>query len=107
MYVRSSNNNEITQNQMCNNSRYGVYISYGTSNRIWNNTFIDNNGAGSSHNPAHLQAYDAGTGNYWNSSSYGNYWSDWTTPDTDHNGIVDAPYVLGGGSDARDEYPLI
>ncbi len=29
----------------------------------------------------------------------GNYWSDWTAPDANHDGIVDYPYVLRGGQD--------
>jgi hypothetical protein len=47
--------------------------------------------------------------------SGGNYWSDWTTPDAKSgpnqdqlgsDGIVDFPYLLDGGSGARDYYPL-
>jgi len=97
----------LIRNQICNNSQYGMRLSSGFDNRIWNNTFIGNNGAGSSYNPANIQSYDDGTNNLWNSSCYGNYWSDWTTPDNiEPWGIVDDPYVVAGTSGARDEYPL-
>jgi parallel beta-helix repeat protein len=29
----------------------------------------------------------------------GNYWSDWTSPDANHDGFVDNPYVFVGGTD--------
>ena len=78
-----------------------------SSNIVFNNTFIGNNGAGSTYNSSHVQACDDGTNNWWNSTDgYGNYWSDWTSPDVDMNGIVDVPYVLDGGSGAKDYYPL-
>ena len=111
IYLSSSNSNEMTNNHLYKNSQYGVFINSGSDNRIWNNTFTGNNGAGSSRNPSHLQAYDAGTSNHWNSSGaphgYGNYWSDWTLPDNNHDGIVDNPYALGGASGASDKYPLM
>ena len=108
-----SSNNTIIWNQLYNNIICGIYAysdfiittpcSY---NLIWNNTFYHNNGAGDSYDPSHIQAYDDGTNNWWNSSSgYGNYWSDWTTPDGDMNGIVDNPYNIDGSAGAKDFYP--
>jgi len=96
---------------LCNNSNYGMVLQPGFNNCIWNNTFIGNNGAGSIRDPAHLQAYDDGTNNWWNTSGsphgYGNYWSDLTTPDTTPaNGIVDSPYAIDGSAGAKDYYPL-
>jgi len=32
----------------------------------------------------------------WNSTTGGNYWQDWLTPDADSDGIVDDPYRLDG-----------
>jgi parallel beta-helix repeat protein len=29
----------------------------------------------------------------------GNYWSDWTSPDNNHDGFVDNPYIFTGGQD--------
>ena len=107
----SSDNNEISLNLICNNAGYGVNISSGSNNRIWNNTFTDSNGAGTTYDPTHVQAYDDGTNNWWNTSGtphgYGNYWSDLTTPDANGDGIVDDPfdYIIAGGAGAKDYYP--
>jgi parallel beta-helix repeat protein len=105
----SSNNNEISGNLVYNNVGYGVNISSGSSNnRIWNNSFIGNNGATSTYDVSHAQANDDGTSNWWNGTDgYGNYWSDWTTPDAVPPwGIVDNPYLLDGSAGAKDNYPL-
>jgi len=68
---------------------------------IWNNTFIGNNGAGETYDPGHIQAFGYG---WWNSTDgYGNWWSDLTKPDANHDGIVDWSYNLTSG--AKDYYP--
>ncbi len=68
-------------------------------NLIYDNNFLDNNGDG-------VQATDNGTDNRWNTSTGGNYWSDWMTPDDNGNGIVDEPYELDGDAGASDLLPL-
>jgi len=105
--LNGSSSNEIIWNQICNNTRYGIGVWGSSNNEIWNNTFIDNNGAGSIYDPSHIQAYDDVTGNWWNSTDgYGNYWSDWTTPDNVPPwGIVDNTYNISGGAGAKDYYP--
>jgi parallel beta-helix repeat protein len=104
----SSNDNAIQMNRIENNSGYGIYLYSGSNNRIWNNTFYHNNGAGDTYDSAHIQAYDDGSGNPWNGANgYGNYWSDWTTPDfVPRYGIVDVPYDIAGSAGAQDHYPL-
>jgi hypothetical protein len=80
-----------------------------SSNKIYHNNIIDCN-SGST------QASDGGTLNVWHNDypGGGNYWSDWTTPDTQSgpnqdqtssDGIVDNPYSIDGGSE--DSYPLV
>jgi parallel beta-helix repeat protein len=102
------NDNSIIGNLFENNSDYGIWIQYGSYNLLRNNSFIRNHGANSSYYPAHVQAYDDGTNNYWSSSGYGNYWSDWTTPDiVAPFGIVDNPYNISGSAGAKDYYPLV
>jgi prefoldin subunit 5 len=83
----------------------GLNLSSSSSNTLYGNQLANNNGASSVYSASHIQAYDDGTNN-WNSSSYGNYWSDWTSPDTNGDGIVDSPYAIVGGSNV-DAYPLI
>jgi len=103
----SSNNNTYISNIFSQNAKYAINLIHSLGNRIWNNTYICNNGAGDAHDWAHVQAYDDKTGNFWNSSDgYGNYWYDWTLPDYDMDGIVDSPYLLDGGAGAKDYYPL-
>ena len=110
IYLYSSSNNVLSRNQFCNNVAHGGYIDSGSNNVIWNNAFIGNNGAGSIYDPSHIQAYDDGMNNWWNTSGsphgYGNYWGDLTTPDNNVDGIVDWSYNLTGSAGAKDYYPL-
>ncbi|MBI5870411.1 MAG: right-handed parallel beta-helix repeat-containing protein [Actinobacteria bacterium] len=87
-----SNGNIVKWNDIRNNFIYGLTIDSSDNNEIYNNNFIDNA----------TQATCSGTGNIFNriAPTGGNYWSNWTTPDTDHNGFVDSPFTLSGGSDS-------
>jgi parallel beta-helix repeat protein len=74
---------------------------------VWGNSFLFNNGATTVYQSGRYQAQDASSFNNWTSQSEGkgNYWSDWTSPDTDSDNIVDIPYTLLGG--VLDEKPLV
>jgi parallel beta-helix repeat protein len=107
LLLYSSSGNSLTNNTCSYNAQYGVkLVSSSNDNRIWNNTFDHNNGAGDTYDLSHVQAYDGGSGNLWNSSGsphgYGNYWSDWIRPDANGDLIVDSPYVIGS---SHDYYP--
>lgn len=111
----STSGNVILGNQLHDNTQYGVIIDWSfmgslpSLNMISNNAFDGNNGANGIFNELHVQACDNGMNNSWNSTDgFGNYWGDWTTPDTNHDGIVDAPYIIDGYgfSSAKDYYPL-
>ncbi|MGA1822600.1 MAG: putative Ig domain-containing protein [Thermoplasmatota archaeon] len=93
---KDSTDISIVGNWIEGSSRYAIHMhdtggsppaSYG--NLIYYNNFIDNGRDG-------IQAYDVSGQNRWNSSDHGNYWSDWTSPDTDSDGIVDTPYSTAG-----------
>jgi len=105
--IRNSSGNVMLRNQLCDNLQYGMHIyDASSSNIVFNNTFIGNNGAGSVYDAGHVQAYDDGANNWWNSTSgYGNWWGDWTFTDGDMDGIVDSPYEIDGYAGARDCYP--
>lgn len=99
--------NRLYQNEMIDNANLGVFTLGSIDNVIWNNTFIGNNGATSVYDASHIQADEVGSGNWWNSSDgYGNYWSDWSWPDSDMDGIVDLPYNISGSVNSKDFYPL-
>lgn len=105
--IATSNYNQVSGNRLSGNAAEGVYAYSGTTgNVIWNNTFAFNNGTTTAYDPASPQAHDEGT-NLWNTSGsphgWGNFWSDWTAPDDDLDGIVDQPYVLNGA--VQDYYP--
>ncbi|NLX48208.1 MAG: hypothetical protein GXY70_08600 [Euryarchaeota archaeon] len=97
----SARNNNITRNSFSGNLQHGISLESSADNMVYGNTLIDNNGATSIWNLTHAQAYDDGT-NSWNTTAYGNEWSDWQSPDDlEPFGIVDSPYVLAGGQDHR------
>jgi parallel beta-helix repeat protein len=103
-YRNSSSYNHIYNNNIIDNGGVGISIDYNcNNNRIHHNNFINNSGW---HNTYRFQATDLGLRNRWNTSSVGNYWWDWTSPDNNTDGIVDKPYVLGGEMGAKDYYPL-
>jgi len=96
--------NTIANNTIEGNLAYGIDIAFSTGNRIFGNVLINNNGAMSEYDPAHVQAYDSGV-NFWNDTTYGNRWGDWTSPDANGDGFVDDPYAIDGGTN-QDHYPL-
>ncbi len=103
------NRNQINRNIFFRNIEYGVYSNYagtGTPNEIILNVFIENNGAGNSFDQEHVQAFDEkGVDDWYSDTQLGNYWSDWLSPDTDGDNIVDEPYPIGGGA-TSDQKPL-
>jgi parallel beta-helix repeat protein len=92
-----SNHNNVVSNYCSGNFRYGLNLYSSNNNRFYGNALIDNNGASFVHAASHIQAYDDAS-NYWNSTTYGNYWSDWSSPDINADGIVDSAYSIDGGS---------
>jgi parallel beta-helix repeat protein len=105
--ILHSDNNAISSNSLLWNTGYGLNVDDSSYNRIWNNVFYRNNNSTDSYDPNHVQGFDSNVLNWWDSGTgYGNWWSDWTVPDDDANGIVDVPYDLAGGSGAKDKYPL-
>ncbi|MCK5559996.1 MAG: right-handed parallel beta-helix repeat-containing protein, partial [Thermoplasmata archaeon] len=127
----SGDGNTIKFNDL-RNDEHGIAVAMGSNNLIIYNTLVYQNsfaiefGGASSANMIHHnnfidcnvgnpQADDGGSNNVWDNGypSGGNYWSDWTSPDTQSgvnqdqagsDGIVDNPYSISGGK--TDNYPL-
>jgi parallel beta-helix repeat protein len=115
LYMDQSSNNSIHENQFLGNSYANLALYHSNTNTIYHNTIQESgfgiyleNSTGNTiyqcnflNNTSH--AYDNGTNN-WDNGTVGNYWDDWTTPDSDGNGVVDAPRPISGGSNT-DNYP--
>lgn len=108
VYLDRSDDNRVSWNALHDNLRYGAVVSLSAGNVIWNNSFSMNNGAGSTYDPSHVQAFEIGFANMWNDTAgYGNCWSDWLTPDLlPPFERVDVPYEVDGPTDSKDYHPL-
>ncbi len=93
----------IANNTIEGNGLYGLQILNSFGNRVFD-VFIGNNGTTYEYEPAKVQAFDDGT-SFWNATGYGNLWGDWTTPDSNGDGIVDEGYLIDGGAN-KDLLPL-
>lgn len=96
--------NDFCENNISFNMNYGVRITWGGGspfqNNFYHNNFFFNSGQSS-------QAYvaDYCPTNFSKGNS-GNYWSSWTSPDSNNDGIVDSPYSIAGPMGETDDYPL-
>lgn len=97
IYIKASSGNTVTGNEIRESGSYGLYLVDATNNRVYRNRFLAN----------HPHAYGSGGGgNVFNQpkgDGGGNFWDDWTVPDSDGDGFVDNPRVFTGG---RDELPV-
>jgi len=85
----SSDYNELVRNTVGLNSGTGIVISYSSFNLVYRNRLYSN-GAGN--------ARDDGSGNHWNTTDMGNYWSD-------YNGT--GAYPISGSAEAFDYHPRL
>ena len=102
--VAYSSENTVRNNTIMHSGSYGISLESSSDNLIEMNTLVGNNGCGTMFDQTHPQARDDQM-NRWN-GSLGNHWSDWTDPDTDHDGIVDQPYPVSESGFSYDERPL-
>ena len=82
------NDSNITGNILKNNTGYAIKAYNSYNNYIYENEFIGNNIG----NPGH-QAYDNRNSNHWNTTTIGNYWTDW-----DDNSGAPGNYSIDGDS---------
>lgn len=115
IYFEHASNN-IISNSTCSKSVTAIHLYYSNSNRIKECNISDNaNGirivSSSNNNLIYNNTlYNAKNAwdecnNSWNSSSNGNYWSDYNGTDENNDGIGDTPYNIPGGYN-KDNYPL-
>lgn len=95
----------IKDNLFLSNADFAIDLEQKNSKRImvYGNIFIDNNIIGNGTNRS--QVCDNGCLNAWNSTSGGNYWSDWRGPDENRDGFVDVPYNMDGSNRSMDFKP--
>ncbi len=93
--VSASFGNIIKWNTLSANLTAGISINNSKNNEVYNNSFLGNGS----------QATVTGSGaNVFYRPGSGNYWSNWSLPDINFDGIVDDAYVFLGGTD---QFPLI
>ncbi len=80
----------ITRNRVMNCKGFGILVFYGCRN-----TFVHHNDIiNCSSEEGGPQALDYFNLAVWNDSEGGNFWSDWQTPDSNSDGIIDLPYAI-------------
>jgi len=95
IYLEDAKHCDIFNNSISNND-CGIYLCYPSSNNlIYHNNLLSNT----------LNAYDSCT-NQWNITTTGNYWSDYTGNDANHDGIGGESYPIPGGVNI-DHHPLM
>ncbi|MGF3501319.1 MAG: NosD domain-containing protein, partial [Candidatus Bathyarchaeia archaeon] len=93
-----SSNNLVVGNTVSNN-QIGIKIIGSNYTYFYHNSFIDNINN-------HYAAMEYHPVNFWNNSfGEGNYWSNYTGTDANHDGIGDTPHILYAGN--QDFHPLM
>jgi parallel beta-helix repeat protein len=99
--ISNSFRHVIEDNTIANNKNHSIRIDMGSNQMQIDHNHFTNNNQGNN------QAKDDSSGNNdWDDGAEGNWWSDWTEPDDDSNGIVDDPYDIPGNANSQDNFPL-
>lgn len=114
-----SSNNSILGNDITSNRCDGIVIAEGVDNCVFENSVIDNNNGvllfSTSSNKFYHNNFVGKSPqilfigpvytNYWDNSVEGNYWSDYTDADSNHDGIGDSYYIIYANN--TDHCPLM
>lgn len=117
IYLSESSDNRINENNRLTHNSYGILFSNSSynivsgnfmasnfggvgllssmTNTVWRNNFVNNTIHGFS---------ESGDANSWDYGFEGNYWSNYTGFDLNHDGIGDLPHILDANN--TDNYPL-
>lgn len=101
-----SNNNTISGNN-ASNIGIGIYLSSSSNNNLYQNNLIKNTNQAVDNTNANFwnSTYPSG-GNYWSDYIGGDNFSGPSQNLSGSDGIGDMPYNIGGGAGAQDRYPL-
>jgi len=97
--LESSSGNTIRSNNIYECFQYGINLVHSSNNYIYHNNFIDN--------PHQVYIETSEYANVWDDGypSGGNYWSNYTSVDSDYDGIGDIEHVLDESN--QDTFPLM
>jgi parallel beta-helix repeat protein len=95
-FLDNSEHNIIVENTISGNT-LGVGLTLSSSNTFYHNNFDNEQNACASGRWS--------TSNTWDNGEEGNFWSDYTGPDANGDGIGGSPYTID--SDNQDRYPLM
>lgn len=93
-----SSYNTVVGNNITRNSEYGVFLFINTDSTFYHNNFLGNTHHVGTYLPS-VHVWDDGY------PSGGNYWSNYTGVDVNHDGIWDTPHVIDANN--TDYYPLM
>jgi len=96
IYLYAFSDCTVSGNDIANNTN-GIYLYGSSGNRFFHNNFTGNP----------QQVYSSQSANVWDDGypSGGNYWSNYTGVDLDHDGIGDSAHVIDTNN--TDHYPLM
>lgn len=97
MRLITSHNNNISANIITYNQN-GIVLLDSRDNTFYHNNFIEN---------TRDVLPDSGLANFWSFEAEGNYWSNYTGVDLNHDGIGDYPKNITQGNEVVDDYPLM
>ena len=97
IWLYFSSKNTISGNDITCNSDDGISFYYSSDNNIYHNSFADNTNQ--------VTLGEGSLNNTWDNGVEGNYWSNYTGTDANHDGISDSWYEIDANN--IDHYPLM
>jgi len=96
IHIYYANSNNISENNITNNRR-SITLGYSKNNRFYHNYFFNNT------KPVLVLA--SGYANFWDNGLEGNCWDNYTSVDSNYDGIGDSPFIID--ADNTDNFPLM
>ena len=94
IYLAFDNTTQIRNNTIRNNYHYGIFHKKSNNTIAYLNFFLDN-----------LHHIHDDTAIFWDNTTIGNYWDDYTGIDKNNDGIGDVAYTID--SDSEDQFPIV